>query len=253
MNRKQFFILLAALAVVTTAGLLVLNRHKQSWSVREAKVGEKLLANFRPNDVAAIHIKSGLELNIENKDGAWRVRERGNYPANYEHVKSLLVRMKDIKIVQSDEIGPSQRPRVDREVDAQKPDSWWYKRASGGGSLLDYLGYGATLGTWYMNGAAPIEVTSVVDETPGIEVDQRVVGSLHLGDVRRPRVQLDCGMVCEPRERRRAVRDEVELTFALGNILAVPARTGSLMGSWTGARWYASLTATMVKSVVRTR
>jgi len=56
------------------------------------------------------------------------------------------------------------------EVERQKPDSWWYKRAAGGGSLLDYLGYGATLGTWYMNGEAPLEVTCVVDETPGIEV-----------------------------------------------------------------------------------
>jgi hypothetical protein len=113
MNRKQFLILLLALAVISTAGLVVLNRHKQSWTVRETKVGEKLLPNFRPNDVAAIHIKSTLDLNIENKDGVWRVRERRNYPANYEHIKSLLVRMKDIKIVQSDEIGPSQRPRIE--------------------------------------------------------------------------------------------------------------------------------------------
>jgi glucose-fructose oxidoreductase len=61
------------------------------------------------------------------------------------------------------------------EVERQKPNSWWYKRASGGGSLLDYLGYGATLGTWYMNGEAPIEVTCTVDETPGIEVDQHSI------------------------------------------------------------------------------
>ena len=61
------------------------------------------------------------------------------------------------------------------EVEAQKPTSWWYKKASGGGSLLDYLGYGVTLGTWFMNGEAPIEVTCVVDETPGIEVDQHSV------------------------------------------------------------------------------
>ncbi len=60
-------------------------------------------------------------------------------------------------------------------VEAQKPGSWWYKRASGGGSLLDYLGYGATLGTWYMNGQAPIEVTCTVDDTPGIEVDQHSI------------------------------------------------------------------------------
>ena len=61
------------------------------------------------------------------------------------------------------------------EVERQKPTSWWYKKASGGGSLLDYLGYGATLGTWYLNGEAPIEVTCTVDETPGIEVDQHAI------------------------------------------------------------------------------
>jgi glucose-fructose oxidoreductase len=61
------------------------------------------------------------------------------------------------------------------EVERQKPDSWWYKKASGGGSLLDYLGYGATLGTWYMNGDAPLEVTCTVDEAPGIEVDQHSI------------------------------------------------------------------------------
>jgi glucose-fructose oxidoreductase len=61
------------------------------------------------------------------------------------------------------------------EVERQKPHSWWYKRASGGGSLLDYLGYGATLGTWYMKGEAPIEITCTVDQTPGIEVDQHSI------------------------------------------------------------------------------
>lgn len=61
------------------------------------------------------------------------------------------------------------------EVERLKPGSWWYKQASGGGSLLDYLGYGATLGTWYMDGDAPLEVTCTVDDTPGIEVDQHAI------------------------------------------------------------------------------
>jgi hypothetical protein len=113
MNRRQFIFALVALAVIGSAGWVVRNRYKQSWTVREAKVGEKLLPNFRLNDVAAIHIKARIDLNIENKDGVWRVRERGNYPANYDHIKNLLVRIKDIKIVQSEEIGPSQRPRVE--------------------------------------------------------------------------------------------------------------------------------------------
>ena len=61
------------------------------------------------------------------------------------------------------------------EVERLKPQSWWYRKASGGGSLLDYLGYGATLGTWYRNGEAPLEVTCTVDQTPGIEVDQHAI------------------------------------------------------------------------------
>lgn len=58
---------------------------------------------------------------------------------------------------------------------AQKASSWFYKRSAGGGSLQDYLGYGTTLGTWYLNGRAPLEVTCVVDEPPGLEVDEHSV------------------------------------------------------------------------------
>ena len=58
---------------------------------------------------------------------------------------------------------------------AQKAESWWYKKAAAGGSLLDYLGYGTTLGTWYLNGKRPIEVTAVVDEPQGLEVDEHSV------------------------------------------------------------------------------
>ena len=61
------------------------------------------------------------------------------------------------------------------EVRRAKPTSWWYSRAQGGGSLLDYLGYGATLGTWFMNGEAPLEVTCVVDEPEGLEVDEHSI------------------------------------------------------------------------------
>jgi glucose-fructose oxidoreductase len=63
----------------------------------------------------------------------------------------------------------------DDEVRRAKPTSWWYKKASGGGSLLDYLGYGATLGTWYMGGEAPLSVTSIVDEPEGLEVDEHSI------------------------------------------------------------------------------
>ncbi|MBI5383000.1 MAG: Gfo/Idh/MocA family oxidoreductase [Opitutae bacterium] len=57
----------------------------------------------------------------------------------------------------------------------QKRRSWFYKKARGGGSMLDYLGYGTTLGTWFMNGRKPIEVTAVVDHPQGLEVDEHSI------------------------------------------------------------------------------
>jgi len=57
----------------------------------------------------------------------------------------------------------------------KKSESWFYQKSQGGGSLLDYLGYGTTLGTWYHGGKAPIEVTAMVDRPDGLEVDEHSV------------------------------------------------------------------------------
>jgi glucose-fructose oxidoreductase len=57
----------------------------------------------------------------------------------------------------------------------RKAASWFYSQAKGGGSLLDYLGYGTTLGAWYHGGRAPNEVTAVVDRPAGREVDEHSV------------------------------------------------------------------------------
>jgi glucose-fructose oxidoreductase len=56
-----------------------------------------------------------------------------------------------------------------------KAASWFYKKSAGGGSLLDYLGYGTTLGTWFMNGRKPIAVTAVTDRPAGLEVDEHAI------------------------------------------------------------------------------
>lgn len=61
------------------------------------------------------------------------------------------------------------------EAARQKSASWWYKKEANGGSLQDYLGYGVTLGTWFHGGRAPSEVTTVVDEPAGLEVDEHSV------------------------------------------------------------------------------
>ena len=66
--------------------------------------------------------------------------------------------------------------KMEREPSqADKAASWFYRRDAGGGALLDYLGYGTTLGTWFHGGRKPIEVTAMVDEPPGLEVDEHAI------------------------------------------------------------------------------
>ncbi len=61
----------------------------------------------------------------------------------------------------------------------EKAASWFYDPARGGGSLLDYAGYGATIGTWFQGGRKPLEVTCVKDEPPGLAVDEHSVTVCH--------------------------------------------------------------------------
>ena len=60
-------------------------------------------------------------------------------------------------------------------VEREKPNTWFYKKAHGGGSLLDYLGYGVTLGTWFQGGRVPLAVTTVRDEPARLEVDEHSI------------------------------------------------------------------------------
>lgn len=58
---------------------------------------------------------------------------------------------------------------------AMKRRSWFYRKRRGGGSLLDYLGYGTTLGTWFHDGRKPVEVSALVDRPRGLEVDEHSI------------------------------------------------------------------------------
>lgn len=114
MNRKQFTILLALVAVVGAAGLLVRQRSNNSWQSNATAIGQKLLPNLAVDDIAQITIKSGTnELNLAKHDNLWRVHERGDYPANFSQISELVLKFADLKIAQREDIGPSQLGRFE--------------------------------------------------------------------------------------------------------------------------------------------
>lgn len=56
---------------------------------------------------------------------------------------------------------------------APPADSWFYRAECGGGSMLDYLGYGATFATWFRDGDLPQRVSAQTDVPDDMEVDVR--------------------------------------------------------------------------------
>ncbi len=113
MNRKQLTVLLVLVLVLGGAGLLIRNKENRSLKSGDPVIGKKLLGEFPVNDVAHIAIKQGTnELNLVKKDDLWRVRERNDYPANYTEISDFLLKARDLKIVQSERVGPTQLPRL---------------------------------------------------------------------------------------------------------------------------------------------
>ena len=113
MNRKQLLTLLVLVAVVGGAGLLLHQKNQTAWHSADKAIGQKLLGdNFPINDVAFIAIKQGTnELDLAKKDNLWRVRERNDYPASFSQISEFLLKVADLKVVQSEKVGPSQLSR----------------------------------------------------------------------------------------------------------------------------------------------
>jgi hypothetical protein len=123
MNRKQLILVLVALAVVGSAGLVLFRQHQESWNQAGARMGDKVLPNFRPNDIAAIHIRGTSDANIVHKNGLWRVAERNDYPANFGKISDLLIKLQNLKVVEAETVGPSQLARVNLDEPGQGTSS----------------------------------------------------------------------------------------------------------------------------------
>lgn len=114
MNPKQFALLAALVIATGAAGLIVHQRGHDSWQSASRGIGQKWLPDLAVNDVAHIGIKAGAgELNLVKRDQLWRVRERGDYPADFTAISELLMKLADLKIAQTEEIGASQLGRFE--------------------------------------------------------------------------------------------------------------------------------------------
>lgn len=114
MNRKQFILLIVALAILGGIGIALMKRDEASWSGAGNRIGQNLLKGFDVNNVASITVKNNNGVvNLERKDGTWQLKERAGYPANFQQISELLLKLQDFKVVQSESITPEQRPQME--------------------------------------------------------------------------------------------------------------------------------------------
>lgn len=114
MNKKQFLILLGFVVVLGLWGVSQWRGKISSYSGGGKAVGQKLLGEFDVNAVAQLAVKQGTnELLLAKKDDVWRVAQRNDYPANFSEISSLLLKLKNLKVVQTENVGPSQLPRLE--------------------------------------------------------------------------------------------------------------------------------------------
>src|SRR5215216_1464773 len=107
MNRKQLILLIILVVIVGGASLLVKKRQNASYSTPSPNIGKKLLGEFPVNDVTLISVKNGTNtLNLAKKTDIWSVRERNDYPANYSQITEFLIKLTDLKVVQTEKVGP---------------------------------------------------------------------------------------------------------------------------------------------------
>ena len=112
MRGKQFALILVLLVVFGAVGLFFYHRNAESWKKTATAVQTKLVS-FSLNDVGHVTIKSSTaELNLAKIDDVWKVKERADYPANFEMISGLIRKIWDLSAVQDVQVGPSQFGRL---------------------------------------------------------------------------------------------------------------------------------------------
>jgi len=130
MNRRQFLIALAVLVVLAGAGAAIVLSERSAWKSADSRAGQKLIPNLRIDQIAEIGIRDAAgELHLVRGEASWSVRERAGFAAEPDRVAELLVKLAELKVVQSEALPEEQRARLELVEPKDK--------AQGAGTLLE--------------------------------------------------------------------------------------------------------------------
>ncbi|OGA27233.1 MAG: hypothetical protein A3I01_04940 [Betaproteobacteria bacterium RIFCSPLOWO2_02_FULL_65_24] len=114
MTRKQFLILVAALAALAAAGAWIMQSQRTAWGPGDSRIGQRLVAGLKLEEVAEVALRdASATLTLVRRDGTWVIKERADFSADAERVRELLLKLVELKIVQAEPVAQAQRARLE--------------------------------------------------------------------------------------------------------------------------------------------
>ena len=84
-----------------------------AWRKTDAKIGSKLFDKLAVNDIARIKLTDGKGVvDLAIKDKRWVIEQRNGYAANNQDIGDLLIKLTDLKVVQTEAVGDALLPRL---------------------------------------------------------------------------------------------------------------------------------------------
>jgi len=101
MNKKQL-LFLVGFGILVVAGAYFVSRKQNAAYQSNDRKGAKLLEGIDINAVATLYIRGGSnDVTIAKKGETWVVKERADYPANFDTIRDLMRKFWDLKIARS--------------------------------------------------------------------------------------------------------------------------------------------------------
>ncbi|MFN9969194.1 MAG: hypothetical protein ACK58T_04780, partial [Phycisphaerae bacterium] len=78
-----------------------------------ARIGARLVPEIKVSDIARVRLQDAdKETTLVLKDKVWRVEQRGGYPADFAEISAFILKLLDVKVVQSETMGASLHGRL---------------------------------------------------------------------------------------------------------------------------------------------
>jgi hypothetical protein len=110
MKGPKFLYLLFAAAVIALLAWYLHRSERGSWQEQAVPAGEKILGQFPVNDVTSVTL-SGPDgrVTLQRSESGWVVSERSDYPADFERLSALILKLSNLEAVQSIPVAEADR------------------------------------------------------------------------------------------------------------------------------------------------